>query len=233
MTGRALAGWQDIREELLARIRDRKWRPGDLLPAEAQLASEFGCARATVNRAMRNLADLGLIERRRKAGSRLLAAPERQARFSIAVIRKEVEARRERYSHVLLYRRMARPPAHVAGRLGLPRGRAILHLRTLHLASGNPWAYEDRWLDTRAVAGAARADFSAISANEWLVANSPFTAGELAFGAEAADNSTAEALRLPAGSPVFVIDRTTWNRAKAVTAVRLYYPPGYRVTSRL
>ena len=56
--------WQSIRSELQRRISTRDWAPGDIIPTEVELAEEFGCARATVNRAMRALADTGQVERR-------------------------------------------------------------------------------------------------------------------------------------------------------------------------
>ncbi len=50
-------GFQDIRDEVIERIQTRVWPQGSLLPTEVELAAEFGVARATVNRALRELAD--------------------------------------------------------------------------------------------------------------------------------------------------------------------------------
>ena len=61
--------WQSIQQEISRRIAERIWLPGELIPNEVVLAEEFGCARATVNRAMRELASTGLLERKRKAGT--------------------------------------------------------------------------------------------------------------------------------------------------------------------
>jgi GntR family transcriptional regulator, histidine utilization repressor len=47
----------------------------------------LGCARATVNRALRDLAEAGLLERRRKGGTRVPLTPVRKATFEIAIIR--------------------------------------------------------------------------------------------------------------------------------------------------
>lgn len=45
--------YQDIKANVMTRIRENIWPPGANLPAEIELAREYGCARATVNRAMR------------------------------------------------------------------------------------------------------------------------------------------------------------------------------------
>ena len=67
--------WRGVHTELLRRINDKEWRPGSMLPNETDLAEEFGCARTTVNRAMRELADAGILDRKRKAGTRVALHP--------------------------------------------------------------------------------------------------------------------------------------------------------------
>ena len=57
-------GFREIKGEILRRIQHREWPPGALVPGEVELAEEFGCARATVNRAMRELVEEGMIERK-------------------------------------------------------------------------------------------------------------------------------------------------------------------------
>ncbi|MEN8741285.1 MAG: GntR family transcriptional regulator, partial [Phaeobacter gallaeciensis] len=83
--------FQDIRDEVLRRIQDRVWDQGALLPTEQELSEEFGCARATVNRALRELAERGIIDRKRKSGTRVAIAPVKQARLEITVTRQQVE----------------------------------------------------------------------------------------------------------------------------------------------
>ena len=53
-------------------IQSGIWKQGCLITVEAALAKEFGCARATVNRVLRELAQEGILERRRKAGTRVV-----------------------------------------------------------------------------------------------------------------------------------------------------------------
>ena len=74
-----------------AEDQNRIWKPGELIPNEADLAIEFGCARATVNRALRALAETGILDRRRKAGTRVALHPVRKVTLEIPIIRHEVE----------------------------------------------------------------------------------------------------------------------------------------------
>ena len=84
------ATYRDIKSDILGKITRGEWTPGSLIPGELELAETYGSARATVNRAMRELAEEGIIERKRKSGSRVRLAPLRQARFDIPVIRREI-----------------------------------------------------------------------------------------------------------------------------------------------
>ena len=226
-----MSGWEDIRREVLARIRSRAWPLGTLIPTEATLAQEFGVARATVNRALSELARSGVLERKRKAGTRVAALPVRKATLDIPVIRAEVEARGEAYSLRLLRCDLAQPPVPVLARLGQDVG-DMLHVETLHLASGRGFVLEDRWLNP-AILPTPLPDFAAISANEWLVAHISYASGDISFCAEAASDAAAAALGVAQGSAVFVTERCTWAPDAPITWVRLVHAPGYRLSTVL
>lgn len=226
-----MAGWEEIRAEVLTRIRSRAWPLGTLIPGEAALAQEFGVARATVNRALSELARAGVLERKRKAGTRVAALPVRKATLDIPVIRAEVEARGETYGLRLLRLEIGRPPVPILARLGQDVGE-MLHLQTLHLASGRGHAVEDRWLNRRVLPD-PMPDFAAISANEWLVAHVSYATGDIGFAAESAMGWEAEALGVAEHTAVFVTERCTWAPDQPITWVRLVHAPGYRLSTLL
>lgn len=222
-------GWEGVRDEVLRRIRARDWPPGAVIPGEEALAVEFGVARATVNRALQALAEAGLLERRRKAGTRVALLPVRKATLDISIIRQEVEARGESYAHRVLAARMEGIPLAAALRMGVPAGVSMLFLETLHLAGGRPFAHEVRWLNPGGLPGRVVPDFAGMSANEWLVQNVAYATGDIAFSAEAATVGEAAALGISAGDPVFVTERVTWTAEAPITFVRLLHGPGYRL----
>ncbi|MDF3606867.1 GntR family transcriptional regulator [Paracoccus sp. DMF-8] len=90
--------WQAVQSEVLSRIRNGQW-PGTLIPTETTLAAEFGCARATINRALTSLAESGLLERRRKVGTRVAQHPPQQSTLPKIFIRDEIEARGALYGY--------------------------------------------------------------------------------------------------------------------------------------
>jgi GntR family histidine utilization transcriptional repressor len=223
------AGWETIRAEVLRRIRARDWPPGALIPGEEALASEFQVARATVNRALRDLADAGVLERKKRAGTRVAELPVRRARLEVPVIRLDVLGRGLVYDFKLLADRLAPAPVPVTARLGLPEGQEMRFLETLHLAGGRPYVHETRWLNPE-VLPASPPDFALVSANEWLVTHVSLVSGDIAFTAEPAGQREAEVLGVPAGTALLVAERTTHGTRGPVTLVRFGHAPGHRVT---
>ncbi len=72
-----------VADALLARIRAREWPVGAALPPEVTLARDYAVGRSTVREAMRSLESLGLVDRRRGAGTfvRPIAEPGPGRRF--------------------------------------------------------------------------------------------------------------------------------------------------------
>ena len=217
----------------MRRISDRRWRPGDLIPGDVELAEEFGCARATVNRALRDLADLGLLDRKRKAGTRVALNPVRRATVEIPVIRQDVEARGKAYSHDVLDRKDLAPSAALQHQYDLQAATPLLGLWTLHRADTYPFAYEERWVNLAVVPDIANADLGTLSANEWLVRNTPLSRGEFTFSACNATQAESRVLNCDPGAALFEVNRTTWVMDDPITAVRLVYAPGFSMKTNV
>lgn len=233
MTDSQFNSWQAIQDEVLRRIHVRDWPPGAVIPNEADLAQEFGCARATVNRALRALAEAGIVERRRKAGTRVALHPVSRATVDIPVIRQEVTNRGQSYTYRRLGRRIVMPPRDVAKRLCDAAPCECLHVTGLHLASDVPFVFEDRWINLATAPDAAAEEFDTLNANEWLLAKIPYTHGDIRLAAEAATDEEAAILGTHPGAPLFVVERVTWDHARAVTFARLCYAPGHSIVTHL
>lgn len=232
MADRQRTSFQDVRDEVLQRIKDRVWSQGGLLPTEQELAEEFGCARATVNRALRELADRGILDRKRKSGTRVAVTPVKQATLEIAVMRQLVEEMNAVYRYALVKREEIPAPGWLASQINLPPSADVLHLHCMHYADNRPFQFEDRWINISAVPNVAEADFSKTGPNEWLLAEVPFSNAEITFSAVLANEDMAKFLDCQAGAPLFQMERTTWFQNQPVTFVRMRFHPGYRMQTK-
>jgi GntR family histidine utilization transcriptional repressor len=227
-----LANYREIKADMLGRITRGEWQPGSLLPNEQALAETYGTARATVNRAMRELAEDGIIERKRKAGSRVRLSPVRQARFEIPIVRREIEDQGSIYRYALVQSQVIMAPDWLRARMGLLPDGELRHLVCLHFADGIPYQHEERWINLDGLPAAREAEFTQSGPNEWLVAQVPFSQAEINISATAATSALAAHLDCAIGEPLLQIERSTWWQGRAVTLVRLIYRRGQSMTAR-
>lgn len=226
-----LQSWRQVQAEIMRRIRERIWLPGEFIPKEVDLANEFNCARATVNRALRELAEAGVLDRKRKAGTRVASHPVRKAKLDIPITRHEVERLGATYRHKIIDSKRTTAPLLIRSHLKLPENTSMLHLRTLHFADDKPFMYENRWINVNVAPDILEADLTKVSANEWLVNNIPLSTGDIAFSAENSAAEEAKCLEITTGEAIFIIERTTWSNDEAITYARLCYAPGFRLST--
>jgi GntR family transcriptional regulator len=115
---------QQLAEDLLAQIADGTFAIGDRLPTEEQLCADYGLARGTVRRALGRLDELGLISRRPRAGTTVIASipmagyqPLAQSAADIVALAAETRLVKPNTREVLADAALAR-------RIGVRRGTA-------------------------------------------------------------------------------------------------------------
>lgn len=216
--------YKQIRLDIERRILTGEWPPGHRIPFEHQLMSRYGCSRMTVSKALSELAQGDLIERRRRAGTFVRRPKFLSAVLQIADIRAEITALGRSYGYELI--KCSRRVANAAdrARLRVRKTGKVIAIACRHSADDVPFAVEDRLIDLDAVPEAAMADFATEPPGSWLLHHVPWTEAEHAISAIVADDQAAAALDMPIGAPCLVVERHTWRSARTLTAVRLIYP---------
>ncbi|GGF54250.1 GntR family transcriptional regulator [Paracoccus acridae] len=227
--GRRMNTWQSVRADVLERIRSREWPPGELIPTEQELAVSLGCARATVNRALRELADSGIIERRRKVGTRVASTSARRTVLDMPAIRTEIEATGAVYSYELASFTTQLPTPAAARALQVPASQELLLIKAKYTADGQPHCCEAIWLNTRLLPPLTRRDVEDQSAHEWLASRVALTHGRFSILADAAKGDCARHLEIDEGTAVLTIERTNCSDTTPVSFARQFYPPQHRL----
>ena len=210
----------DIEQQILT----GEWPPGARIPFEHELATKYGCSRMTVSKALTQLTNAGLIERRRKVGGIVARTPSRSAVLEIADVRSEVAALGLPYRFEVLARRRRRGKAADSRRLlGVGSG-PVLDLTCRHFAGALPFCLEERLINLIAAPEAAGETFADIAPGPWLLARAPWTTAEHRIRARAAAPPSAALLDIPDNSACLVVERRTWSGDMAITHVTLTYP---------
>jgi GntR family transcriptional regulator, histidine utilization repressor len=203
-----------IRGDIETRIHSGEWRPGDRIPFEHELVATYGCARATVSKALGTLARAGLIERRRKAGSFVAHPQVHSAVLAVPDLAEVITARGKTYRWQQTLRRNARTEDDA----DFPSPAMLVE--GVHFGGGEPFALERRLIALAAVPGAASASFMEEAPGTWLLRHVPWTAAEHRIKAVEASPKEARALGLRARGACLELNRTTWRAHDTVTYVR-------------
>lgn len=224
--------WTAVQDVVLERIQSGLWQEGELIPTESELAAELGCARATVNRAMQALAETGVVERRRKVGTRVASHPPVQLVRSL--LRRDLEAAGHVYGYKLISCIEEPPPAAIAQAMLLQPTEPLLHSRNHFFSDGRLYCCEERWTNGFAAPGLDATVLERISPCEWLLGHVPLNRASLSIGlAQAEADFTAPALEVEPGQSVLQLERLEWLNNMPVSLSRRYFPPDHRFQGQI
>lgn len=212
-----------IRQDIERRIMSGVWEAGHRLPVEHELMDEYGCSRMTVNKALSALVELGLLDRRKKAGTFVAAPRVHRAALEIPDIAAEIVGQGKAYRLGIISRVEREADQRDREMLAMASGK-VLAIACLHRADDRPFALEQRLINLEEVPDARDADFDAESPGSWLLGHVPWTDARHRITAIAADRPTAERLARPLGSACLSVERWTWRTAERITYARLIYP---------
>lgn len=216
--------YQLVKDALRAKIESGALLAGDMVPGEEQLAADFNCSRLTAHRALRELADEGLVVRRRRAGTQVAPRDSGGVLIRIPSVREEIEGRGFAYRYELLSRRHAAPDGEIARALGAGNCERHLNVVGRHWADGRVFQHDTRWINLEQVPAALEVDFSTVSANHWLLENVPYTGVDHEISALAADGTSAEALEVPEGTALLQIERVSRLGDRPITHASMLHP---------
>lgn len=202
--------WHQLTEALRAQIAAGAWSPGTQIPPEDQLCELFGVSRITVRHAVQKLEMEGLLRRDQGRGTfvrdaRLVAGATGLTSFTREVLRLGVRA-----GSRLLSASIEPAAPDVARALEIDDDAPVHRIRRLRLGDGVPMGVQtaripvDRAPDLRL----GPEDESLYEVLRVRHGIEPREAVEV-YGVGAADAEDAELLKVPVGSPVFLVERTT------------------------
>lgn len=207
---------ETIRNDIEGRIASGEWRPGHRIPFEHELVKQYGCARATVGKALSALVRAGLIERRRKAGSFVAHPHVHAAVLDIPDIGAAIAERTGSYRFELLSSRSVSNKDRAGD---FEPGTSLRCLVGIHHGSTGPIAHEDRSINLDAVPQANEANFSIEPPNTWLLDHVPWSEARHRISAVGAAPEIARRLNIPKGTPCLMVERWTWREKTPITFV--------------
>ena len=234
-TGRdgPLALYQQVKDHVLRKISDGSLAAGERVPSEQELVQAFGVARMTANRALRELAEQGVIVRVAGVGSFVAEEKPQSTLLRIANIAEEIGQRGHDHRFELISIRRESASPEVAAALDLAVGSSVFHLQGVHFENEVPVQLEDRYVNPRMAPDFMEQDFSVVQPSAYLVRNVQYDQIEHVVDAILPTAEQAGWLQMPPDQPCLMLTRRTWLRGTPITWVHCVHPGmRYRLGSR-
>lgn len=206
--------YQRLRDHLAGRIASRDWRPGELIPSEAELAASHGVSVGTVRKAIDRLVGDGLLDRQQGRGTYV-----RRARFNSSLFRffrfQSESGERKVPESRILRREVIPAPSAAASALRIAEGAPVIHLSRLRMIDGEPLLSEEIWLDQTRFA--ALLDVPTDTFGDLLYPLYEERCGQMVASAEEtltveiSNPLQARLLQRSAGDPLIVIERVAFD----------------------
>jgi GntR family transcriptional regulator len=215
--------YRAIADDLRGRVESGELRPGRLLPSESELSRTHAVSRVTVRKALDLLREEGLIDARQGFGWFVAADPVRQALGRLGTIEDQLAQLGLSSERRVVGFRFVAPPVRVRQVLGVD---AVLEVRRVNLADGQPFARVTVWCPEEVGAGLSQADVERTPFYELV--GVPIGGATQTIGAAGAGAADADLLEVPVGSPVLRCERVTRDSEDRPLLVSEHVFPAHR-----
>lgn len=206
--------YESVRARVVDRLRSGHWSPGDRIPTEAELASEFGVGIGTIRRAVEELVAEGVLIRRARRGT-TVARHTNENSFDMFFSFVDLAGSPIKVSAKLLSFAKERASPEVAAALRLARGARVARIENLRLLDGAPVMLDRIWIPLERFADLSIETFSARRSSIYGYYQEHHGISIVRvvedLGACSADDSLAQPLELAAGDPLLRIQRTAFT----------------------
>jgi GntR family transcriptional regulator len=127
---------------LRQRVLDGEWKPGQMLPSEAALASGYGVALGTMRQALALLVEDGIVRRQHGKGTFVSTGLDSASMMRFFRFQADSTPTTAPASHIL-QRRFRRPSAAEAQSFGIEPTGQVMQLERLRSIEGRPCLLED------------------------------------------------------------------------------------------
>lgn len=198
-----------VRRQLLD-LAQRNLRPGDSLPGERSLETQFGVSRITIRRAISDLVGEGVLVRVKGKGT-FVSHGRVRSDLHLASFHEDMRAAGFMPSTQVVTAQLELPPDDAAAHLGLgPHDTAIL-VRRLRMANDAPVSVDECWMPPSLVPNLLGQDLEQSLYGLLAAAGHPVLRVEQTVEAAAAPESIAELLDIAPDSPVLLFHRRSFT----------------------
>lgn len=149
-----------IHNELRENIEAGKWQIGEKIPAERELAAEFGVSRMTLRQAIQTLVDDGILERRVGAGTYVANRKVQEKMAGVTSFTELMQALGKKPSSKTISYHLTFPSQNEAETLHLQPGERVLRMERIRYGNQIPICYEAAAIPASLVEGFSKEEIT-------------------------------------------------------------------------
>ena len=248
---KTIPAYQRIKNAILDNIHSGKWQAGNAISTEMALAKEFGVSRMTVNRALKELSEERVLERRQGSGTFVAQQQFNHTFVEVRNIAQDLKSANRDYQAQVVSKRILTAAMlddelrrkfdinKVAVSSNTNADTTVMddstgadsssdvdvlyEVKIIHFADGQPIQFEERWVDAQKVPEFIEQDFSVVNTSDYLIAKSPLERGSYTIRALVAPDEIAALLQIAPQSPTLVLRRQTYSAGRVLTFVKMWH----------
>jgi len=213
-----------IQDFIQDKINSHVWMPGSKIPTELELTKQFNVSRMTVNKAIRDLVNQGLLKRTPRLGTFVCHKKAESPLNHIRNIADEISQRGKTYSNKVLSQQTLLADEEIAIRLGVKLETPVFFSEIIHFEDDIALQLELRWVNPQFAPHYIEQDFTQATPNEYLTKNCPLSSIEHTVEAVIANADIQTHLSLTALQPCLLLNRRTWSKQDLISVALLYHP---------
>jgi GntR family transcriptional regulator len=199
--------YQQVREKLTQRIADGRWKAGQIVPSEMQIAAELGVSQGTVRKALDDMTASRFLVRQQGRGTFVATHDEARILFQFFKLKPDNADGLFPESEVLGVAD-AVASAEEAAKLGLFKGEPVIRIRRVRSLAGQRCIVETIVLATAVFDGLQEGEIPNNLYNTYAERfGVTIAGGHETLKAVSASAEDARDLGLSAGAPLLLIDR--------------------------
>ncbi|PIE39051.1 MAG: GntR family transcriptional regulator [Gammaproteobacteria bacterium] len=220
-----LPAYQQIKRHILHAIHSGEWRTGMTIPAEISLANQFAVSRMTVNRALKELTEEKVLERRQGSGTFVAQQQFHHTFVEVRNIADDVRQTGKNYRAKVVSKKNCGLSALPVDRQPLfQKTQKLFQLDVVHYSDDMPIQYEKRWVDTDLVPEFSEQDFSRVNTSDYLIHTVPLVKGRYSVQALHPTADIAKRLNMATTQPALLLTRYTYSSNNhIVTYVQMWH----------
>lgn len=213
-----------VKQAICQKINSGEWQEDQRVPSESEMVNALHISRMTINRALRELTDEGVLTRQQGVGTFVARRKAHSALFEVHNIADEIAERGHSHHAKLIEITRARASMEEAMNLGVRTNHSIFRATILHFENELPIQIEHRVVNASLAPDYDQQDFTHNGAYHYLMQMAPMTEGEHLVEAVMPSEAECELLQIASNEPCLQIKRRTWCREQLVTTARLISP---------